>query len=119
VPLPALFELGDHIADVGHDGLRAELVIKFSESVRSSLSGNTPWTITPAGTPESMLPALMERFAPLATRQKIGLVDTFTLNEAIRLKKDLESHKARVHIWTNDRNLKRQEPDAEADPLFW
>jgi len=119
VPLPSLFELGDHIADVGHNGERAKLVLKLVETVRSSLSENNPWTITPTGTPDSILPELMKRFEPLATRHKIGLVDTFTLNEALRLKELLKSYKARIHIWTNDRNLKRQEPDAEENSYLW
>jgi hypothetical protein len=119
VPLPCLFELGDHIADVGHDELRAKLVLSIVNTVRSSLSEKKPWTITPTGTPESVLPSLMEHFEHLAIRHKIGLVDAFTLNEALRLKKSLESYKARVHIWTNDRNLKRQEPDTEENQFLW
>jgi hypothetical protein len=119
VPLPCLFELGDHIADVGHDELRDQLASRLVETVRRSLSESNPWVITPAGPPESVLPSLIERFKVLATRHKIGLVDTFTLSEALRLKNTLKSYKARVHIWTNDGELKRKEPDAEVDPYFW
>jgi hypothetical protein len=119
VPLPCLFELGDHIADVGHDGLRKDLVDKLVSTVKSSLESKTPWTITPAGSPETVLPKLLDRFAPAATRQKIGLVDTFTWDEADRLKQKLANIKARVHIWTNDRNLKGKEPDSEHNPLLW
>lgn len=119
VPLPCLFELGNHIADVAHDELRARLVLSLLEAVRGSLSENKPWTITPTGAPESVLPSLMELFRPLATKQKIGLVDTFTLSEASRLKQTYRSYKALVHIWTNDRTMKRREPDTELNPCLW
>jgi hypothetical protein len=119
VPLPCLFELGDHVADVGHDDLRAKLAKQLAETVRDSLISNKPWTITPTGSPGSILPALMERFEPLASKQKVGLVDTFTLCEAVRLKQSLQAFKARVHIWTNDRSLKGQEPDCKPDPYLW
>ncbi|MGA2853417.1 MAG: hypothetical protein ABSE90_04730 [Verrucomicrobiota bacterium] len=119
VPLPCLFELGDHIADVGHDELRQKLADNFLKTVKSSLSTTKPWTITPTGPPEEILPSLCERFVPLATKEKIGLVDTFTLNEAIRLKQSLEDYKARIHIWTNNRGLKNKEPDSELNPYLW
>ncbi len=119
VPLPCLFELGDHIADVGHDELRQKLADNLLKTVQSSLNTTKPWTITPTGSPEDILPTLLERFVPLATKEKMGLVDTFTLNEALRLKQSLEAYKARIHIWTNDRSLKRKEPDSEANPYLW
>lgn len=119
VPLPCLFELGDHIADVGHDEVRKKLVESLVLTVRSSLASCTPWTITPTGAPETVLPKLLERFAPVAIKQKIGLVDAFTWEESVRLKAKLSELKARVHIWTNDRNLKGKEPDSEANPYLW
>jgi len=61
----------------------------------------------------------LDRFVPLATKEKIGLVDTFTLNEALRLKQSLEAYKAQIHIWTNDRVLKSKEPDSESNPYLW
>ena len=119
VPLPCLFELGDHIADVGHDELRKKLADKLVSTVKSSLASNNPWTITPTGSPEVILPKLLERFAPAAAKQKIGLVDTFTWDESLRLKVKLADVKARVHIWTNDRSLKGKEPDTEPNPFLW
>lgn len=119
VPLPCLFELGDHIADVGHDEVRKRLVDSFVATVRSSLASGKPWTVTPTDAPETVLPKLLERFAPAAAKQKIGLVDAFTWEEAVRLKTKLSELKARVHIWTNDRNLKGKEPDTEANAYLW
>lgn len=119
VPLPCLFELGDHIAYVGHDELRGQLVEKLVSTVNSSLAEKKPWTITPTGAPDDVLPKLLERFVPVASKQKIGLVDVFTWDEAVRLKTKFASYKARVHIWTNDRALKSKEPDVESDPFLW
>jgi len=119
VPLPCLFELGDHIADVGHDDLRKKLADNLVLTVTNSLAGQKPWTITPTGRPEIILPKLLERFAPAAAKQKIGLVDTFTWDESLRLKDKLSDVKARVHIWTNDRGLKGKEPDTELNPFLW
>lgn len=78
VPLPCLFELGDHIADVGHDVLRKELAEKLVAAVNGCLKDQKPWTITPTGKPAEILPRLLERFVPAASKQKIGLVDTFS-----------------------------------------
>ena len=119
VPLPCLFELGDHIADVGHDELRAKLARGLVETVKGCLRQNKPWTITPTGLPEDILPDLVDRFSSLASKQRIGLVDTFTASEATRLKNKFQNLKARVHIWTNDRTLKGMEPDKESNPYFW
>lgn len=119
VPLPCLFELGDHIADVGHDELRGQLVDKLVSTVKSSLADKKPWTITPTGAPDDVMPKLLERFVPAATKQRIGMVDVFTWDESVRLKTKFADYKARVHIWTNDRNLKGKEPDVEPNPFLW
>lgn len=119
VPLPCLFELGDHVADVGHDALRMELVKGLVQTVKDSLSSCKPWTITPTGSPDEILPKLMDRFSPVAIKQKIGLVDAFTWEEADRLKARFANMKARVHIWTNDRSLKGKEPDTETNSFLW
>jgi hypothetical protein len=104
---------------VKREDSRRKLANKLLETVRISLLENDPWTITPTGSPEEILPSLLARFAPLAAKQGIGLVDAFTLHEALRLKEKLKKHKARIHIWTNDRALKRHEPDAEPFPYLW
>lgn len=119
VPLPCIFELGNHIADVKHAKRRAELAGWLLKVVEGSLKNSRPWHITPADQPDKVLPALMELFVPLATKSSIGLVDTFTIAEANRLKKNYPLPKLKVHIWTNDYALKGQEPDKEHDPYRW
>jgi len=111
--------LGDHIADVGHDILRGQLVKNLVDAVRSSLTTQKPWTITPTGAPESILPELMKRFEHAATKDRRGLIDAFTWSESLRLRAGLSGYKPRVHIWTNDRSLKAKEPDPELDRFLW
>jgi hypothetical protein len=119
VPLPCLFELGDHIADVKHDKERAKLAHWLHATVLSCLANSEPWLITPTQKPEEVLPPLMECFVPLATKQCIGLVDSFTAEEAMRLKARFRDIKGVVHIWTNDWPLKNLEPDREDDSYLW
>ena len=119
VPLPCLFELGDHIADVRHDAKRAQLAEWLQQIVERSLSRGRPWEITPMGDPGVILPALLERFQELAGRRRMGMVDSFVVHEAERLKVRLKATKARVHIWTNDHALKACEPDQDPDPYLW
>jgi hypothetical protein len=115
VPLPCIFELGNHIADVKHNARRAVLAAWLVETVSASLAGDGPFHITPAGKPSEIFPELMKRFEGLAAKRSVGLVDSFTITEAERLK----ARKLKVHIWTNDRALKDHEPDREPDPYLW
>lgn len=119
VPLPCLFELGDHIADVRHDGERLKLATWLRATVATCLAKSEPWIITPTQKPEDVLPPLLERFVPLASKQQIGLVDAFAAEEAVRLKHSYGKLKSRVHIWTNDGRLKKLEPDEEDNPYLW
>jgi hypothetical protein len=119
VPLPCLFELGDHIADVKHEARRNELANWLLNTVESSLKKELPWIITPAGDPKEILPSVLSRFAENTVKKQIGLVDTFAAAEGERLKIEYERWKPVVHLWTNDRALKALEPDKEANPYFW
>jgi len=119
VPLPCLFELGDHIADVRHDKRRDALAEWLLKTVESSLNNERPWIITPAGDPNNVLPSLLTRFKDRTVKKQIGLVDTFTAAEAERVKAEYRKMKATVHIWTNDRPLKALEPDKESHPYHW
>lgn len=119
VPLPCIFELGNHIADVKHNTKRTKLAQLLLNTVKGSLEKRVPWCITPTGKPEEILPELMDRFVHLAGKRKVGLVDTFTLTEAERLKVRHSGAKSKVHVWTNDSALKDHEPDTEADAFLW
>jgi hypothetical protein len=119
VPLPCLFELGDHIADVKHEAKRNELAKWLLNTVESSLEKDRPWIITPAGNPKRVLRSLLSRFEQKSVKKQIGLVDTFAAAEGERLKIEYQRMKATVHLWTNDRALKGLEPDKEVTPYFW
>ena len=119
VPLPCLFELGDHIADVKHAERRQQLADWLANTVEESLATERPWIITPTGNPKDILPELLQIFRGQGVKKQIGLVDLFAASEAHRLKTDYRDRKAKVHIWTNDRALKGQEPDHEPNPFHW
>lgn len=119
VPLPCLFELANHISMVKHEARRKELADWLFKSVAESLRESVPWIITPTGDPKEILPGLLQSFRGQGGRKWFGMVDLFAASEADRLKKDYHDRKAKVHIWTNDRALKGQEPDREANPFHW
>lgn len=119
VPLPVLFELGDHIADVAHHQRRSELTSWLVGTVGSCIAKSLPFTITPADNPGEILPKLMARFKTDCPKVGTGLVDCFTAMEAHRLKSRIHAIKPTVHIWTNDRPLKSREPDPESNPFLW
>jgi hypothetical protein len=119
VPLPCLFELGDHIADVRNNDLRERLAIWLKSTVTGCLVNSKPWIITPTEKPSDVLPQLLEAYVPLTIERKVGLVDVFAAEEAKRLKARFKDIKSRVHIWTNDQQLKLLEPDKEVDPYLW
>ena len=119
VPLPCLFELGNHISMVKHAARRKDLADWLFNRVAESLVESVPWIITPTGDPKAILPELLQAFRGQGGKKWFGMVDLFAASAASRLKKDYSDRKAKVHIWTNDRALKGQEPDHEANPFHW
>ena len=117
VPLPCLFELGNHIADVPDGGRRDDLARKLSGTIREGFEEGTPWIILPWASGNDAQP-LLDSFSTEWAKQKIGVTDAFTIEEARRLKKKYRSSLGYVvHIWTKDRRLKANEPDHEPDPF--
>ncbi|HIE02028.1 MAG TPA: hypothetical protein EYP59_17380 [Thiotrichaceae bacterium] len=45
VPLPCLFELGNHIADVRDETRRQSLANLLVQTIQTSIEKSTPWTI--------------------------------------------------------------------------
>lgn len=122
VPVPVLFELANHIADIHDVQRRRCLAEKLRDNIQSSLSEQTPWVITHATDARSLddlLSALSEsamRFSGEFSTQKLGLTDTTIILEAERLRKKFVSDSLRnyqIHIWTRHRELKAREPDTE------
>ncbi len=121
VPLPCIYELGNHIADVRDGARRKKLADKISDEC---INKKVPWTITPATGTES-LSELWDKFAKKYINYtksnksgSIGLVDAATIYEAQRLKEEYKKRISKVHIWTKDGTLKPHEPDAEPNPFI-
>lgn len=131
LPLPVLFELGNHIADIKSNfALRKELANKLFDMVKSSIDNETPFIITPlVGELESIkellaaLGKVSEGFkSHIAGARHLGLTDTVVMMEAARLKAKFQPQsstlkKYEVHIWTRHQELKAHEPDKEAHPF--
>jgi len=119
-PLPCVFELANHIADVRDGNSRRKLGQKLFETIESSVNENIPWNITPS-TGIELLPGLFKEFAETYVAQSISLTDTSIIHEAQRLKKKFKQYSMlnyEVHIWTKDNALKAYEPDSERDPFL-
>lgn len=118
VPLPCMYELGNHIADVRDATRRRDLANAVLEAIEKRI-----WTITPAAGVEE-LHALWSAFSKnyiYHTKPKksgsIGLVDAATVHEARRLKDEYPECPVKVHIWTKDQTLKSNDPDKEPNPF--
>ena len=62
VPLPCVFELGDHIAHVRSGNVRHTLAKDFLATIEKCIKNSNPWTITPSVGIE-VLPELCRQFA--------------------------------------------------------
>lgn len=115
VPLPCLFELGNHIADVRQGQARHRLARELAAKVIAAIEGEGERVLAPS--PEGRhFRKLWERFAESFSLQRVGLIDTCIIEEARRLKTHY-GNMATVHIWTRDERLKAYEPDPEVDPF--
>jgi hypothetical protein len=122
VTLPCLFELGNHIADVRDENRRQKLAHAFSNTIKTCLEKENPWTIIPCVAIKELF-GLLDNFTHKSVIQCqkdkcIGLVDTSIVDEAMRLKDKYKSFGYKVHIWTKDERLKAQEPDPENNPFL-
>lgn len=125
-PLPVLFELGNHIADVKNGAHRRRLALQLQETVSQWLAGDGPITIVSAMDDSrtvqdfcAALSALTKKFSDLAPSQH-GLTDTAVVLEAERLRSKHSNSslvKYQVHIWTRHQSLKALEPDSESTPF--
>ncbi|MCY4662691.1 MAG: hypothetical protein OXF93_23245 [Acidobacteria bacterium] len=101
LPLGAVFETGNHIADIRDGQQRRRYATAFAEQVRQALRGEAPWTVAP-WPDAAQLRRLLARFPDDATRG-LGMVDLSIIEEwerACRRHRHL-----RVRIWALDRHL--------------
>ncbi|MBM4396470.1 MAG: hypothetical protein FJ087_12380 [Deltaproteobacteria bacterium] len=118
VPVAALFELADHIADVRNGEARQRLADRVVADIHNSLHHSTPWVLTPPCTIDDVL-RLTKAFQLEFAKAGVGLSDTVVIEEARRLKTDRYKHPSHfVHIWTKDGRMKPSEPDPEPRPFL-
>ena len=118
VSLPTIFELAGHIADVREGGLRRKLSVKLRDAVVTSIREGRPWILRPA-VKEDAVEGLIDGFVQYSPEKGISLVDTILIDEANHLRKTKYSGEEwQVHIWTKDRRLKAEEPDAESNAFL-
>jgi len=118
VPLPCIFELGNHIAKIQDGRGRRELAQKLFLDVKDSVETSKPWITLPSVEIGEALRRLCKAFSENYQRLRIGLTDSFIIEEANRLKRDQDNKFGfKVHIWTKDKALKTYEPDTEENPF--
>ncbi len=117
VPLPCIYELANHIADVPDGEIRKKLAQIIYDTVQTSVETNNPWNITPSTGLEN-LPDLLKKYTEEFVIQQISLTDTSVIQEAKRLKKKYSDSRYTVHIWTKDKTQKAFEPDIEINPFL-
>lgn len=101
LPMAAVLETGNHIAQVGNGVLRRKAANSFCKLVKNAIDGEAPWTPAPLWEMESLLEWLVE--FPEIVLQKKGLGDLSVINE---WKRQCRLHKARrVLIWSFDGHL--------------
>lgn len=101
IPMAAVFEAGNHIAQLAHGGLRRQTARRFAQAVRDALNDAAPWKpIRPHDL--DMLSSWLAEF-PDAAMAGLGMGD-------LSIKKEWEAHCARypmsrVLVWALDNHL--------------
>jgi hypothetical protein len=118
-----VFEVADHIADVRHGAERKRIASQWRDLVVAGLEGSSSLLFAVFQSDESNgLNSFVAEWCDVITNARpqakdkgdIGLTDWGTIVVAQILKK--RHSKAKIHVWTKDRRLKRHEPDKEDDP---
>ena len=101
LPLGAVFETGNHIADVPDGRQRRRYAASFTGQVRRALNREAPWTLAPLPNADQLM-GWLDTF-PDDAMEGLGMVD-------LSIKKEWERacrrhpHR-RVLIWALDRHL--------------
>lgn len=102
LPLAAIFETGNHIAQSGPGRVRRDVAERFVQQVRAAFADEAPWTPTPMATPEEFAGWL--NLFPDHAMRGTGLGDLSIIKTWER---QCELHQARrVFIWSYDAHLR-------------
>ena len=101
LPMAAIFETGNHIADLPNGGQRRRYAEMFRNRMREALEGEAPWV--PIRFPDSQqLKGWLDSFPDYAMRGP----DMSDLSIIKAWEAECERHQSRrVRIWTLDRDL--------------
>ena len=101
LPTAAVFETGNHIAQIHDGGQRRRYAAMFCDQVRKALNGEAPWTLIPL--PESReFAEWLEDFPDCAMRE-IGMAD-LSMIKAWEATCARHPHR-RTRIWSFDTHL--------------
>jgi len=101
LPVAAIFETGNHIAQNGDGRLRRQAAQRFATVVQDSLSGNAPWTTTPLFERDTMSSWLRTFPEQAVSAVSFGDVSILSVFEA-----QCRLHKYRTGvIWAHDKHL--------------
>lgn len=102
LPIAAIVEAGNHIAQLSHGSNRRRFAEQFVEQVKMAFSGDAPWT--PTRVPDLELLAEWLTEFPDRAMQGISLGDLTIIKE---WEAACERHpRMRVRIWSLDQHLK-------------
>jgi hypothetical protein len=102
LPLPVLFETGNHVAQIPDGKRRRDYANRFLEFVKPALSGDTPFVPTPSPSIQEVA-SWLDDFPDHAMRG-VGLVDRSLIDLFDRQKLLLRGSR-RVYIWSQDAAL--------------
>lgn len=102
LPLPVLFETGNHVAQIPDGRLRREWADRFVTFAKQALLGETPFVPTPFPAMQDVA-SWLEDFADHAMRQ-VGLVDR-SLIDLFERQRALLKGTRHVYIWALDQAL--------------
>ena len=101
LPIPVIYETGNHIAQSPNGAKRRAVAIGFVELVRKAFEGEIPFTPTPLQNPEDMT-RWLDEFPNLASAG-MGFGD-LAITKVWEEQSEL-NHGRRVLIWSYDKHL--------------
>lgn len=101
LPMAAIYETGNHIAQLANGGQRRQCALRFVEQVQQAIAGNAPWQVIQVPNREEIAEWLVA-FPDSATRGA-GMGDLSMVKEWEKLKTKVPGR--RIFIWSLDRDL--------------